>query len=97
MVTLGQDLHIYHFIQGVAIVTARSIKVSAGKPVLSDHSKLDKMKVLKAGGSLMQVESIVFCDAFDLHLAITNLENIFLSSFEWLLKAGLTMDTTFII
>ena len=25
------------------------------KPVLSSHSKIDKMKVLKTGGSLMQV------------------------------------------
>ena len=28
------------------------------KPVLSDHSKIGKMKVLKTGGSLLQVESI---------------------------------------
>ena len=29
------------------------------KPVLSNHSKMDKMKVLKAGGSLMQVKSSI--------------------------------------
>ena len=28
------------------------------KPVLSNHSKIGKMKFLKTGGSLMQVESI---------------------------------------
>ena len=43
------------------------------KPVLSGHSKIDKMKVLKTGGSLMQVKSIAecsrgaFCNTFDLH------------------------------
>ena len=26
------------------------------KPILSDHSKIDKTKVLKTGGSLMQVK-----------------------------------------
>ena len=44
--------------------------------VKSGHSKKDKTKVLKTDGSLMQVESIaecsygVFCNTFDLHLAI---------------------------
>ena len=32
--------------------------VTTVKPVLSGHSKIDKMKVLKTGGRLMQVESI---------------------------------------
>ena len=31
------------------------------KPVLSGHSKIDKTKVLKKGGSLVQVESISEC------------------------------------
>ena len=31
------------------------------KPVLSYHSKIDKTQVLKADGSLMQVESIAEC------------------------------------
>ena len=31
------------------------------KPVLSSHSKIDKTKVLKTGGSLVQVESIAEC------------------------------------
>ena len=30
-------------------------------PVLSDHSKIDKTKVLKTNGSLMKVESIAEC------------------------------------
>ena len=59
--TLGQDLCVYQFLQGVAIVTARSIKVSAGKPVLGGHLKLDTIKVLKTCGSLIQVESIAEC------------------------------------
>ena len=43
------------------------------KPVFSGHSKIDKIKVLKTGGSLMQVKSIAecslgaFCNTFDLH------------------------------
>ena len=43
------------------------------KPVLSDHSKIDKTKVLMTNGSLMKVESIAecslgaFCNTFDLH------------------------------
>ena len=41
--------------------------------VLNDHSNLDKTKVLKTGGSLMQVDSILecspgaFCNTFNLH------------------------------
>ena len=38
------------------------------KPVLSDHSKMDKTKVLMTNGSLMKVKSIAeFCNSFDLH------------------------------
>ena len=43
------------------------------KPVLSDHSKIDKTKVLKTNGSLMKAESIAECslgafyNTFDLH------------------------------
>ena len=43
------------------------------KPVLCGHSKTDKMKVLKTGGSLMLVQSIAecsrgaFCNTFDMH------------------------------
>ena len=44
--------------------------VTTVKPVLSGLSKIDKMKVIKTGGSL---------------------ENLFLSSFAWLLKTGLTV------
>ena len=57
------------------------------KPVLSDHSKIDKTKVFKTNGSLMKVESIsecslgAFCNTFDRHIAIMGLENNFLSSF----------------
>ena len=49
------------------------------KPVLSDLSKIDKRKVLKPCGCLMQIESIAaFCNTFDLHKAIAGLENPFL-------------------
>ena len=43
------------------------------KPVLTDHSKMDRTKVLKTNGSLMKVKSIAecslgaFCNTFDLH------------------------------
>ena len=43
------------------------------KPVLSNHLKIYKTKVLKTDGSLMQVESFAecslgaFCNTFDLH------------------------------
>ena len=49
------------------------VKRTTVKPVLSDHFKKDKTKVLKTNGSLMKVESIVecslgaFCNTFDLH------------------------------
>ena len=42
-------------------------------PVLSGHSKLRKIKILKPDGGLMQVESIAecslgaFCNNFDVH------------------------------
>ena len=54
------------------------------KPVFSGHSKMNKTKVLKTNGSLMKVESIaeyslrVFCNTFDMHLAIIGLGNKFL-------------------
>ena len=57
------------------------------KPVLSGHSKIDKTKVLKTDGSLMQVESIAECslgafyNTFDLHYAIISLEKQFLVFF----------------
>ena len=43
------------------------------KPVLRDHSKIDKTKILMTNGSLMKVESIAECSPwsilqyFDLH------------------------------
>ena len=43
------------------------------KPVLSGHSKIDKTKVLKTDGSIVQDKSIAecslgaFCNTFDLH------------------------------
>ena len=50
-----------------------SIIQTTVKPVLSGHSKIDKTKVFKTDGSLMQVESIAecslgaFCNTFDPH------------------------------
>ena len=61
------------------------------KPVLIGHSKIDKTKVLKTNGSLMKVESIAFCNTFNLHKAIIGLENQCLVFFEWPLKTGFTV------
>ena len=36
------------------------------KPVLSGHSKIDKTKVLKTYGSLMQVENIAECSPWSI-------------------------------
>ena len=36
-----------------------------------------------------------FCKTFDLHQAITRLENLFWSSFEWQLKTGFTVPPTY--
>ena len=58
-----------------------NFRYSTVKPVISNHSKIDKTKVLETNGSLMKVESIAkcsfgaFCNTFDLHLAIIGLEN----------------------
>ena len=65
------------------------------KPVLSDHSKIDKTKVLKTNGGLMKVKSIAecslgaFCNTFDLHYAMIGLtKTCFGLLFEWPLKTG---------
>ena len=50
------------------------------KPVLSDHSKIDKTYILMTDGSLMKVESLqnaplgVICNTFDLHKSTIGLE-----------------------
>ena len=55
------------------LVVLIPLKQFTVKPVLSSHSKIDKTKVLKTGGSLVQVESIAeciigaFCNTFGLH------------------------------
>ena len=36
----------------------RTANLSTVKPVLSDHSKIDKLKILKTNSRLMKVESI---------------------------------------
>ena len=36
------------------------------KPVLSDHLKIDKTKVLKTNGNLMKVESIAECSPWSI-------------------------------
>ena len=57
-----------------------SIWFDTVKLVLSDHSKIDKTKILITNGSLMKVESNAecsigaFCNIFDLHLEIIGLK-----------------------
>ena len=53
-----------------------------GKPILSDHSKIGKMKALKTGGSLMQIKSIVECSL----LTCIKLLKVLKTNFEWLLR-----------
>ena len=38
-------------------------KGTIGQPVLSSHSKIDKIKILKTNGSLMKVKSIAECSS----------------------------------
>ena len=58
-------------------------EVHTVKPVLSGHSKIDKTKVLKTGGRLLQVESITecssgaFCNTFDLPKRLSVLKTYF--------------------
>ena len=57
------------------------------------HSKKNKKKkVVKTGGSLMQVESVALCNSFDLHLTTTCLENLIWPCFKCLLNPGLTVN-----
>ena len=58
--------------KGLNIPSVKQILWPTVKPVLSDHSKINKTNVLGTNGSLMKVESIVecslgaFCNTFDL-------------------------------
>ena len=71
------DLQLRHRIESIIAFSddfvGRCQNVSSFQPVLSGHSNIDKTKVLKTNGSLMQVESIeecslgAFCNTFDLH------------------------------
>ena len=42
------------------------IVVGTVKPILSSHSKIDKMKILMTNGSLMKVESIAECSPWSI-------------------------------
>ena len=65
--TIWSSVYLDHF-SSLQIDKVRTIK-----PVLSGHSKIDKTKVFKTNGRLMQVESIAecslgaFCNSFDLY------------------------------
>ena len=67
------------------------------KSVFSGHSKIDKMKVLKTGGSLMQVKVLQNAPLEHFAILLTCIKRLpvlktyFLSSFEWLIKKGLTV------
>ena len=70
---LGPDKAMNLYNCHVKHMSRLTLFVSTVKPVLSGHSKIDKSKVLKTKGSLMEVESIAecslgaFCNTFDLH------------------------------
>ena len=67
------------------------------KPVLSCHSKVDKTKVLKPFGSLMEVKSSAEWEHSAILLTCIKrllvLKTYFWSSFEWPLKTGFTVYT----
>ena len=56
-----------------SVARLRTVLRGPVEPVLSSHSKIDKTKVLKTSGSLVQVKNIAecstraFCNTFDLH------------------------------
>ena len=51
---------------------------SYSKTCVKRPLKIDKTKILMTNGSLMKVKSIeAFCNIFDLHYAIIDLENHF--------------------
>ena len=69
------------------------------KPVLSGHSKIDKTKILKTNGSLMQVENIAECSPWSIQQcfwpALSNNRSwkpIFGLLFERSLKTGFTEE-----
>ena len=74
------------------------------KPVLNGHSQKDQKLGFKTNYRLMQVKSIAECSngsilqyfqpSLSYHLSF----RIFvLSTFEWLLKTGFTVDSTYIM
>ena len=61
-------IRIKHLRTILKIGTSEIIDEITVKPVLSDHLKIDKTKVLMEYGSLTKVESIAeCCNTFDLH------------------------------
>ena len=85
----GSDKPIHTYSQEPHSLLMEWIKsqVYTVKSVLSGHSKLDKIKVLKTFGSLVKVKSITecshgaFCNTFDLQKTTISLENQFLLFF----------------
>ena len=61
------------YVIGCALIGIDDLECTTVKPVLSGLSKIDKTKVLKTDGNLVQVESIAecsigaFCNTFDLN------------------------------
>ena len=72
------------------------------KPVLSGPSKIDKTKVWKTSGSLVQVEITAECSSIVQYFwpALSDYPSwkyIFEFSFEWMLKTGFTfIDHSFV-
>ena len=69
----GNSLVVPYSVKFTLLLKQSTLRVHAVKPVLSDHSEIDKTKAFRTNGSLMKVESIAecslgaFCNTFDQH------------------------------
>ena len=63
--TMKANERILHFGVSTRLSTDLMI-INTVKPVLSGHSNMNKIKVLKIGGSLLENNG-AFCNPFDLH------------------------------
>ena len=79
---LGTELEAPIIVPHAAQKSDNRVSYNTVKPVPSNHSKIDKTKILMTNGSLMEVKSIAECPHW-------SIRQYFL--FEWLLKIGLTV------
>ena len=80
--TCSKDVRIVYFDKILSVDTLNTVK-----PVLSGHSKIDKIKVSLINADQkycrMLPQNAPFCKTFGMYLAIIGLENLFAVFFEW--------------